>query len=496
MNAPIQQVVIAGGGSSGWMAAAILSRFFAKQVSITLVESSAIGTIGIGEATIPPIKTFNDVLGIKESDFLKQTRGTIKLGIEFENWGRDGDRYMHAFGEIGRNLGIASFQHYWHRAKISGAGGDFWDYSLNYQAAKHGKFAPLPIIPQTKLPGLNHAYHIDAGLYAQMLRQYSEERGVKRIDAKIERVLQSDEQGDVQSLQLDNGTTVAGDLFIDCTGFRALLIGETLGVEYEDWSHWLPCDRAVAVPSERAASIAPYTGSMAHEGGWQWRIPLQHRTGNGLVYSHRHLSEDEACHKLLSNLDTAPLDEPRPIRFTTGRRRQQWSQNVVSLGLSSGFLEPLESTSLHLVQQGLTRLIKLFPHQRIQPCDIEEYNRQSQVEFEQIRDFIILHYHLNQKADSPFWRACAESPKPESLLRRIELFAGSGRVFREQDELFSETAWEQVMIGQGIQPQDYHPLAHNLTDRELEEFLASWKRIVDKTVAQLPDHDTFLQKFQ
>lgn len=493
MNTPVQNIVIAGGGSSGWMAAALLARFFHQRMNITLVESSAIGTIGVGEATIPPIKTFNDVLGIDERDFLKQTRGSIKLGIQFENWRREGDRYMHAFGEIGRNLGIAGFHHYWMRAREMGHAGDFWDYSLNYQAARHGKFTPLPMIPRTKLPGLNHAYHIDAGLYAQMLRQYSEKLGVKRVDAKIEQVIRHPERGDIDSLALDNGDTVSGDLFIDCTGFRALLIGDALGVEFEDWSHWLPCDRALAVPSERAETVQPYTRAIAHEGGWQWRIPLQHRTGNGLVYSHRHLSDDEACHRLLSNLDTPALDEPRPIRFTTGRRRQQWCQNVVAIGLSSGFLEPLESTSLHLVQQGLTRLVKLFPHRRIEPSDIEEYNRQSQIEFERIRDFIILHYHLNDKSDSPFWTECREAPKPESLLRRIELFAGSGRVFREQDELFSETAWEQVMLGQGVTPADYHPLAHNLSDEELKEFLASWKRIVDKTVAQLPRHDDFLK---
>lgn len=492
MQNTVHKILIVGGGSSGWMAAAMLSRFLGKQLDITLVESSNIGTVGVGEATIPPIKNFNDVLGIKEADFLKRTKGTIKLGIQFENWNRWGDRYMHAFGDIGRGLGLAGFHHCWLRARQADVADDFWSYSLNYQAARHNRFAPIDTIPNTRFPGLVHAYHLDAGLYAQTLREYSEKLGVRRIDGTVSSVNRCHSQGDVQSVTLDSGETLSADFFIDCSGFRALLIGEAMGVDYEDWSNWLPCDRALAVPSEPAEAITPYTRSIAHEGGWQWRIPLQHRNGNGLVYSHRHLSDDEASHTLLSNLDTPPLDDPRPIRFKTGRRRQQWCQNVVSLGLSSGFLEPLESTSLHLVQTGITRLIKLFPNKRIQPTDIEEYNRQSKLEFEQIRDFIILHYHLNDKPESPFWSACRSAPKPESLLRRIELFAGSGRVFREQDELFSETAWEQVMLGQGVVPEDYHPLAANLTDAELKEYMDTWKHIVDQTVQNLPTHAQFL----
>lgn len=492
MNHSIKNVLIVGGGSSGWMAAAVLSRFFGKQIRIQLVESSEIGTVGVGEATIPPIKTFNDVLGINETDFLKQTRGTIKLGIQFENWNRPGDCYMHAFGEVGRSLGIAGFHHYWLKARQFGIAENFWRYSLNEQAARKNRFAPMETIPGTRFPGLVHAYHLDAGLYAKMLRTYSEKLGVSSIDGKIETVKKDPESGDIAAVQLESGEQLKADLFIDCSGFRALLIGEALGVDYEDWTHWLPCDRALAVPSEASDTITPYTRAIAHEGGWQWRIPLQHRTGNGLVYSHHHLSDDEATHTLLSNLDTPALADPRPIRFKTGRRVQQWCQNVVSLGLSSGFLEPLESTSLHLVQQGLTRLIKLFPRNGIQPSDIEEYNRQSQIEFEKIRDFIILHYHLNSKSYSPFWRMCREAPKPESLLRRIDLFAGSARVFREQDELFSETAWEQVMLGQGVVPEDYHPLVDNLDDKQLHEFMRNWGTVVDRAVDQLPSHKDFI----
>jgi len=494
MNTPIHKVVILGGGSAGWMTAAMLARTLGQNLEIEVIESSSIGTVGVGEATIPPIKTFNDVLGLDEAEFLRKTKGTIKLGIEFENWGQEGDCYMHAFGPIGRDLGLNIFHHHWRRARQLGIAGDFWDYSLNYQAAKQNKFMPMARIPDTRYEGLVHAYHFDAGLYAQMLQAYSQEKGVSHTDARVETVLCHPDTGAIESLQLENGESISGDLFIDCSGFRALLIGETLGVGYEDWSHWLPCDRALAVPSEAKRPIIPYTRSIAHEGGWQWRIPLQHRTGNGLVYSQQHLSDDEASHLLLSNLDGAPLAEPRPIRFTTGRRRQQWHKNVVSLGLASGFLEPLESTSLHMVQSGVFRLVKLFPHACIYQSDIDEYNRQSQIELEKIRDFIILHYHLNQKPESPFWRQCREVRKPESLLRRIDLFANAGRVFREQEELFTEVAWQQVMLGQGLLPEDYHPQANNLTEDQLNRFITGWGQLMQQTVQKLPDHEQFLQK--
>ncbi|MDQ2077314.1 tryptophan halogenase family protein [Marinimicrobium sp. ABcell2] len=491
---PIRKVIIVGGGSSGWMAAAMLCRFLGQQLDITLIESSAIGTVGVGEATIPPIRTFNNVLGIDENDFLRRTGGTIKLGIEFENWGQYGDRYMHAFGDIGRNLGFTSFHHYWLRGKEHGIDEDYWHYSLNYRAAKDYRFQPLDTIPNTPLCGLVHAYHFDAGLYAQLLREYSEVRGVKRIDGTIQQVHQHPDTGAITGVTLENEKLLEAELFIDCSGFRGLLINETLNVDFENWSHWLPCNRALAVPSETAVKTTPYTRAIAHEGGWQWRIPLQHRNGNGLVYCSNHLSDDQASALLLDNLDTPELGQPTPIRFTTGRRQQQWCKNVIALGLSSGFLEPLESTSLHLVQSGIVRLIKHFPHCGLQTAAIDEYNRQSQEEFEKIRDFIILHYHLNQKDDSPFWQECRATKKPDSLLRRIELFRTSGLVFREQDELFSESAWQQVFIGQGLIPNDYHPLANELSTSQLKEFLQNLGTTFERTTAQITDHDSYLNQ--
>lgn len=491
---PVTKVAIIGGGTSGWMAAAMISRFFGSQLTITLIESSRIGTVGVGEATIPPIRTFNSVLGIEENDFLRRTSGTIKLGIEFENWGRQGDCYMHAFGDIGQNLGFAGFHHYWLRAQKLGASKSYWQYSLNYRAAKDYRFQPIDTIPGHQ-NGLVRAYHFDAGLYAQLLREYSCARKVTAIDGIIQQVHQHPDTGHITGVTLESEQHIDADLFIDCSGFRGLLISDALQVKYENWSHWLPCNRALAVPSQTADKTTPYTRAIAHDAGWQWRIPLQHRNGNGLVYCSDYLSDDQASSLLLDQLDTPALGQPRPIHFTTGRRQYQWHKNVIALGLSSGFLEPLESTSLHLVQSGIVRLIKHFPQHGIRRPVVDEYNRQSQEEFERIRDFIILHYHLNQKSESPFWRHCQEVEKPESLLRRIELFQTSGLVFREQNELFSETAWQQVFIGQGLLPQDYHPLANEPSPKQLTEFLHTLDTGVERTVAQFSDHDHYLHQY-
>ncbi|HBN89087.1 tryptophan halogenase family protein [Rheinheimera aquimaris] len=487
------KVLIAGGGTAGWMTAALLSRLLGPAVKIRLIESDAIGTVGVGEATIPAIQHFNAVLGIPEAEFLNATQGTIKLGIQFEHWGKQGDSYMHAFGPVGRQLGVTSFHHYWLAAQARGDTSGFWDYSLNYQAAKTGKYAPLPQVPNTPLQGLVHAYHFDASLYAALLRRYSEQLGVQRTEGTIASVNKTT-SGDIASVTLQDGSSYKADLFIDCSGLRALLIGQELSVGYEDWRHWLPCDTALAVPSEVILPIMPYTRSIAHTGGWQWRIPLQHRTGNGLVYSSQFLTDDAAHNTLLDNLDAPALAEPRKINFVTGRRKQQWVRNCIAIGLSSGFLEPLESTSIHLIQSAVLRLVQCFPGADNIDTVRQEYNRQSQTEYEAIRDFIILHYHLNQRDDNGLWQYCRQMVLPDSLKQRIELFKQSALVFRQQDELFTEVAWQQVMLGQGLIPTAYHPMADNLTDKQLSSFLIDLKHIITHTTQQLPPHQAFLQQ--
>lgn len=492
-NNAVKQVLIVGGGTAGWMTAAMLSKLMGPQLSIRLIESDAIGTVGVGEATIPAIQHFNAALGINEAEFLQSTQGTIKLGIQFENWGNAGDSYMHAFGPVGRPLGFTAFHHYWLAAQARGDNSSFWDYSLNYQAAHTGKYAPLPHIPNTPLQGLVHAYHFDASLYAAFLRRYSEQLGVVRTEGTIGAVVKTP-AGDIASVILKDGQSFSADLFIDCSGLRALLIGQELGGGYEDWRHWLPCDSALAVPTAATLPVMPYTRAIAHSGGWQWRIPLQHRTGNGLVYSSRFLDDNAARQTLMSNLDAEALAESRKISFVTGRRKQQWLQNCVAIGLSSGFLEPLESTSIHLIQSAVVRLVQCFPQQTDMAALRREYNRQSQQEFEAIRDFIILHYHLNQRNDNGLWQYCRTMALPDSLAQRIELFRQSGAVFRQQDELFTEVAWQQVMLGQHLRPQHYHPLADSLTDDQLSGFLADLKAIISRTAAQLPAHQQFLQQ--
>ncbi|MEE2024336.1 MULTISPECIES: tryptophan halogenase family protein [Alkalimonas] len=492
---PIRKVVIVGGGTAGWISAALLVKMLGKSVQICLVESEDIGIVGVGEATIPPIIHFNEGLGLDERAFLRETMGTIKLGIQFENWGQQGDSYMHAFGSFGKDFPFCSFHHFWLKAKAEGLSENFWDFSLNFQAAKANKFSKLERIAQANLPGLVYAYHFDAALYAKFLRRSSEAMGVCRIEGKIEQVHVCEQSGFVQSVQLANGQQIAGDLFIDCSGMHSLLIEKTLNTGYEDWSHWLPCDRALAVPTEAVKPIVPYTRSIAHKAGWQWRIPLQHRTGNGLVYASNYLSDDEAQARLLQKLDAPTLAEPRLIRFRTGRRLKQWHKNVVSIGLSSGFLEPLESTSIHLIQSGVIRLVNSFPHQGIKQVEVDEYNRQSQIEFEHIRDFIILHYKLTKRTDSKFWRDCRRMDIPERLARKMALFEASGKVYREQDELFTPIAWVQVMLGQGMLPADFHPMANALSPAQLQELMDSLSTIYQGSLQPLPLHDVFIQQF-
>jgi len=493
-NHKVQNVVIVGGGTAGWITASLMSKVLNKAIDITLIESDDIGIVGVGEATIPPMLPFNAGLGIDEKEFLAATKGTIKLGIQFEHWKSKGDSYMHAFGGIGKNFPFCDFHHFWLKHKAEGGQSDFWDFSLNYQAAKQGKFEKINQIKGTNLPGINYAYHFDAGLYAKYLRTRCESSGVKRIEGKIEAVSVNPDNGYIDAVTLKSGQQITGDLFIDCSGMHALLIEKTLNTGFEDWSHWLPCDRAMAVPCESTNTIEPFTRSIAHEAGWQWRIPLQHRIGNGIVYSSKYMSDEQAKTTLLNNLDGKPLAEPRVIPFKTGRRRKQWNKNVICIGLSSGFLEPLESTSIHLIQTAVIRLIKHFPHHGIKAEEVTEFNRQSKFEFERIRDFIILHYKINQRSDTQFWRECQRMDIPDSLAERIALFKSSGKVFRDIDELFTEVAWQQVMIGQGVIPEDYHPIADTLSDQQINDLMENLKVLINRTVDGLSSHESFLSR--
>lgn len=478
-NNKIQKVVIVGGGTAGWITAALMAKTLGKTVDITLVESDEIGTIGVGEATIPPLIHLNNAIGLDEKIFIQETKATIKLGIEFDNWGKLGDSYMHAFGGIGKNFPFCDFHHFWLKAKQGGNTSNYWDYSVNYQAAKKNKFKKLSGIEGTNLPGVEYAYHFDAGLYAKLLSTFSQSMGVNRIEGIVNQVNLNDNSGFVKNIVLEAGRIIEGDLFVDCTGLKALLIEQTLSTGFEDYSHWLPCDRAIVVPCESVESLTPYTRSTAHESGWQWRIPLQHRIGNGLVYSSKYMTDEQAKDKLLSHLDGKPLAEPKVIPFKTGVRRKQWNKNVVAIGLSNGFFEPLESTNIHLIQTAAIRLVKLFPHSGIKSMEVTEFNRQSKIESKQMRDFIILHYKLNQRDDSDFWRACQRMEVPDTLTKKMALFAQSGKVFREQDELFTEIAWQQVMIGQNLIPQDYHPIANSLSDEQIFDLMKNLKILID-----------------
>ena len=491
----IQNVVIVGGGTAGWMAAAALSTVLGEGYNISVIESDEIGIIGVGEATIPMIQRFNQVVGIDENDFVKATQGTFKLGIEFVNWGTQGHRYIHGFGKIGQGLWMVDFEQYWLKLRRAGKAAALGEYSITRMAALANKFMPANFdVPNSPLGDIAYAYHFDASLYSKYLRKLSEARGVRRIEGKIVQVRQREGDGHVQAVVLEGGQQVDGELFIDCSGFRGLLIEQTLKTGYEDWSDYLPCNRALAVPCESAPVLTPYTRSTAHSAGWQWRIPLQHRTGNGHVYCSDFISDDEAAATLLANLDGKALAAPRLIKFTTGMRKQAWNKNVIALGLAGGFLEPLESTSIHMVQSGIQRLIDFFPHREFNAVNVAEYNRQSRFEYERIRDFIILHYKANKRTDSPFWQQCAAMPVPESLEYKMALFRARGRVVRTDNELFAETAWFQVMEGQHIVPQAYHPLADAQSEQDTIEYLEGVRAVIGKCVAVMPDHAAYIAR--
>ncbi len=483
-----QRVVIAGGGTAGWMAAAAFTRLLQDRVDVTLIESSDIGTVGVGEATIPTLVYFHKLLNINEQEFMAATHATFKLGIQFEGWRKPEHSYLHAFGNTGKPSWACGFQHFWRRGQSLGIASDFGDYCLEGVAAKAGKFAHLPH------NGLNYAFHLDASRYAGFLRKLAEQAGLTRIDAKIDKVNLRPDDGFIDSLTLDDGQHISGDIFIDCTGFNGLLIEQALHTGFEDWSHWLPCNSAVAMQSEIHQRPQPFTRSVVHQAGWRWHIPLQHRMGNGLVYCHRYMSDDEAISQLKVSVEGDALHEPKLIRFQTGRRLKQWNRNCIALGLASGFLEPLESTSIHLIQQGIVRLLRMFPQAQIEPSVADEYNRQSLNEIEHIRDFIILHYYVTQRSDSPFWQHCQSMEVPASLSHRIELFKQTGQVFKQGNELFDDS-WQQVMIGQGLMPKGYHPFADTLSADELQDFLEHVKHDIQRKLAPLPSHEQYLKSY-
>jgi tryptophan halogenase len=489
VSTEIKNVVIVGGGTAGWMAAAALSKKLSSLLNITLIESDEIGTIGVGEATIPPMRTFHKLLDIDEQVFMRATEATFKLGISFENWGERGDNYLHAFGKIGQETWLGDFHHFWLRAKELGIAKNFGTYGLEYQACKANKFTTSPHI------NLNYAYHLDATRYAKFLRQLSEAKGTTRIEGKVSEVTQDPTSGFITSLRLASGEVIEGDLFIDCTGFRGLLIEETLKTGYEDWSHWLPCDRAIAVQTESTGPAAPYTRSIAHDAGWRWRIPLQHRVGNGLVYPSNFLSDEEARTTLLNSIEGKTLIEPRLIKFQTGRRKKTWNKNCVALGLASGFIEPLESTSIHLIMIGISRLMQLFPFNGIKESFVNEFNQISRIEMEQLRDFIVLHYKTTEREDTPFWSHCKNMEIPSTLAHRIQLFKETGHAYQADGELFRLDSWTQVMFGQRLMPEHYHHLAKTMNQRDLQAFLKGMEENIKRTVTQLPPHSEFIKHY-
>ena len=483
-RAPLR-VVVAGGGTAGWMTAAALAHTLGKVIDLTLVESDAIGTIGVGESTIPPILLFNRLLGIAETEFMRETQATFKLGIRFVNWREPGHEYFHSFGTTGKDHWSAGFQHFWLRGLREGHTAPYDDYSLELRAALAGRFAHLPD------ERMNYAYQLDSSLYAGFLRRKAERDGAKRIEGRIVEVQLDPVSGHIAALRLDGDRRIEGDLFVDCTGFRALLIEGALHAGFDDWTHFLPCDSAIAVQTASIQPPVPYTRATAHDAGWQWRIPLQHRQGNGIVYCSRYLDRDTALQRLYDTVEGERLTDPNFIRYTTGVRRHQWYRNCVAVGLSGGFMEPLESTSIHLVQSGLARLVTLFPEQMHSPALAHEYNRQSGIEFERIRDFLILHYHVNERPEA-FWQDRRALRVPDSLAHRLEVFRREGRIPRDPDDLFTEVAWLQVMTGQGLIPERHHPLADQPTDEQLVRLLQLSREYIVRTVDAMPSHEQFI----
>lgn len=490
----IRRIVIVGGGSAGWMTAASLSKVLGtRNYDITLIESAEVSTVGVGEATVPPMRLFNEVLGLDENAFMAETGGTIKLGIHFVNWGALKREYIHPFGFYGSDMDGVNFMHFWLRHARSGGHPDYTRYNVETLAAREGKFARTTPGDSASMPQVNYAYHFDAGLYAAFLRRFSETRGAVRVEGHIVKVHQEAENGYVTSVELRDGRTIEGDLFVDCSGFRGLLIEQTLKAGYNDWSKWLPCNRAAALPCGNAPGvITPYTRATAHEAGWQWRIPQQHRIGNGYVFCNEFISEDEASAKILTRLDGAPHADPKILRFVTGHRKKMWDKNVVSIGLAAGFLEPLESTSLHLGQVGITKLWTLFPKRGLNQTVIDQYNREMTREFNDVKDVLVAHYKITNREDTPFWKHCKHMEIPDSLKARLESFAVQGQTMVQHGDFFREPSWWAILLGQGLMPRDYHPVADAISLDELKQRLARIRTGVVERVNSLPSHDDWL----
>ncbi|RIV82311.1 tryptophan 7-halogenase [Aurantiacibacter xanthus] len=495
----IERIVIVGGGTAGWMTAAALSRMKAghRKLEIVLVESEQIGTVGVGEATIPPFVDFNRLLEIDEAEMLAAVQGTFKVGIQFENWGRIGQSYLHPFGTYGYEIDGVSFHHVWHRLKQAGDPRPIQAFNLETMAAHFGKFLRTPDYESDHLPPMNYAYHIDATRYARFLRSYAEARGVVRREGRVADVALDGESGHVASITMDDGEVMPGDFFVDCSGFRGLLIEQALKTGYEDWSHYLPCNRAVALPCEREDGSPPalFTRATAHSAGWQWRVPLQHRNGNGHVYCSEFMGDDEAHAILVANLAGKPGADPNFLRFVTGRRKKFWNRNVVALGLAAGFMEPLESTSIHLVNTGINKLVSILSLDGVTQEQEDAFNRLTAKEYLRIRDFLVLHYSATARDDSPFWNHVRTMDVPDTLKEKIALFRSNGQIFREDDELFIETSWASVMMGQGIQPNGHNVMADALPLDQLRGEIDGIERSIRYLVEHMPSHADYLSKY-
>lgn len=490
----IKKIIILGGGTAGWMTAAALGKASKKAgYHVQVIESEQIGTIGVGESTLTAIKSFNKLIGIDENDFIKATQATFKLGIKFVDWNKIGSDYHHAFGQSGHTLGQARFYQYWLKMNKLGKAENYESYTLNAIAAEEKKFIRPIDANNSPLSGIDYGFHIDATLYAQYLQKIAENSGVKRTEGKVIQVIPHN-NGHVESLILEDGTEHYADFFIDCSGFTGLLIDKTLKTDFEDWGHWLPCDSAIAAATAKTEEPWSYTQAKAQTAGWQWRIPLQHRVGNGHVYSSKYMSDNEAKDIFLKNITGDLLTEPRVIKFKTGYRKQPWKHNCLAIGLSSGFVEPLESTGLHLIQSSIEKLLTMFPNMDFHQEDIDEYNRQSSYQFECIRDFLILHYCTTSRDDSEFWQYCRTMDVPESVSDKMNLFKKNGRIFRLYDNMYDVTSWFQVMNGQGLQPQGYDPIVDLLTDNELTRKMKNVLEVVRTSAEYMPSHQAYIDQ--